>query len=475
MSENQTSISYKYGLAGGFFIGLIGIYVVFLIFSEYLPPGYKANIEHFMFVLTAMVGVHLLDRAYLWKETETLLTNILNHNVKNNIGHNIKDNLEKIIPQSIEEVFKNRYQFCENASLSSLEMVYCDRMDAKETIYRSIRKSKKRLWILGIAFSEEIELREILNHANLGDKDKNIFDIRILLLDALRSPAIFRTFLESSEMDVREIINHDRSAKSIDQSEPYKETRMYSDFTEAFRLLNTKLEEKYHKNTRFYAHNPNFWMIITDDTLFFEPYTFGRGDVAFEDKKSIGSLMPIFQFGKKPTTKIFRILEDHFVKLWLTSNQDMFHMKSRIKESQTIIKSIIDNKIVWLKHVYGSLYINPQKGPYGIDDRRACPRSCEVQISVNIFSPNRENTKGSELIEGEIFNYSSGGICVIAKKSNTFNVGKTVSIKVEDDNGIFAFNPAIRRLIHASNNQFNIIWWKPLNEDKNIYGLSLVL
>ena len=85
-------------------------------------------------------------------------------------------------------------------------------------------------------------------------------------------------------------------------------------------------------------------MMIVDNTAHFQPYTFGRSVSQHSSNLCIGANMPVFKFQMQPNGRPFEILEDHFLKLWLTSNVDLFHIEARIADRNRIIKDIFDSQ-----------------------------------------------------------------------------------------------------------------------------------
>lgn len=60
-----------------------------------------------------------------------------------------------------------------------------------------IDKAQKRIWMLGIGLNVRINVKSIFS--KLEQKKNAGVDVRILMLDAFRSTAVFRTLLESDQ------------------------------------------------------------------------------------------------------------------------------------------------------------------------------------------------------------------------------------------------------------------------------------
>lgn len=436
----------KTAYAGIFFIALIVLYfLVPQIARLLIPKLYIEMIRHLLLILSAMMGVHLLERAYLQEETK------------------------KVIMNSLKSAINPSMKLLDQADNCGLSMVYTDRKAVQEEIFKIVANAKERLWILGIAFSEEINLQKLLQITK--EKNTDAFDLRILLLDVLRSPAVFRAFLENSPEIVKKIVEHQRTENEENTLEPYLHQRMYQDFSRAYSLLENQYSA-YKNNIRFYGLNPNCWMIIADDIAYFEPYTLGRGNVSFDNRQCIGALMPVLKFINNGVSNTFGVLEDHFRKMWLTSNQDLFHIGSRIYDCNRIIFNIFNQRKIWFKHVYGALYKNNDKGKFGILDKRKYPRLCEIneQTLVDI------NNNGTQHISCEILNYSYNGVCL---KLSGVNIKESIqSIRFCDTNfPSFAKSTryALQKITAVCENRFQIKWSNSLGSDQIMVGIEATI
>jgi len=73
--------------------------------------------------------------------------------------------------------------------------------------------------------------------------------------------------------------------------------------------------------------------------------------------------MPVFKFQMQPKGKPFEILEDHFLKLWQTSNLDLSNIETRIANRNTIMRDIFNSHLSWFKYVYEALYTTESNMP----------------------------------------------------------------------------------------------------------------
>lgn len=416
----------KTGYSGALFLIIVVVYIFVPPLLSEIPHEYLELIKHLLLILSAMLGVHFLERAFLWKD----------------IAERNKHSLEEILNPAIE--------LLGSAKKCGLEMLYVDRSTVREDIMPTIRNAQKRVWLLGIAFSEEIRLGDVLDECDKLLAKNGQLDLRILLLDIFRSPAVFRSFLESSKSEVKEMLDFDRTVESRNL-EPYRRVRMFQDFDKAYSFLKNSRFKQYVK---YYGQNPNCWMVVVDDIVYFEPYTFGRGNVTANQKKCMGALMPVFKFEKKDKVNTFHVLEDHFLKMWLTSNLDMFHITSRIYDSDALIKKIFEERHAWLKHIYGSMYLRE-----GTFDRRKLPRICETSIPI-------ATKKGTEEVELTITNYSEKGLC-LQTVNNAFKIGEIFRIDriPQDLCGQYKFV-----LDKLRNYDFKVIWLNTMTNGQINFG-----
>lgn len=305
--------------------------ILFLIVITYflLPliyPSIPPIVEHLLIMLMAMIGVHLLERAFLYKDISIWSKS------------------------SLDSVFRTNLNLINDASNCGLEKIYQGRDRALEDIISDMNGAKKRIWILGIALSEILQLEDIIDICR--EKDLSAIDLKILLLDALRSPAIMRSFLESTPDNVRSMLNFDIA---LDLNHPYFNTKLYTEFLSAVGSFN--INPVFANNVKFYAHNPNCWLVIIDDNIYFEPYTFGRSKIKSKiDNLKLGGLLPVLKFNKNKDEHTYSIYEDHFSKLWFTTTSDIFKINARNNDRDNIIKEIFRARKTWLKFAYYELY-----------------------------------------------------------------------------------------------------------------------
>jgi hypothetical protein len=369
------------------FARMLIVCILFLIMvSLYiLLPRYWHNIpetvKHLFLVLSALMCIHIIEYAFFWWEIFGHMKGIFKETL-NPTNQLINDNRA-----TIEKLLYTSNQLIGTAAVCGLTNIYYCRMDTKDDIYNSVGNAEKRLWLLGIAHSEIVHLDDLLS--SLDEKISCGLDVRILLLDALQAAAVFRTLLESTASEALEIINTDRT--EIKPSDPFFHQRVYSDFIHACNRLRS------HPNVgakvRFYTHTPNCWLMIVDNTVHFQPYTFGRKPDQTATNLCIGDNMPVFKFQKQKDVMTFEILEDHFLKMWVTSNIDLFHAETRNADRGRIIKDIFDLHSWWFKQVYEALYEQKNNVVCATDKREFLRQLWRwEQPSLSLYLDDRKKT-----------------------------------------------------------------------------------
>lgn len=304
------------------------------------------------------------------------------------------------------------------ARLCGINNLYpCRNDQVIEDVKKQISAATKRVWLLGIDLSVGIRLEELLptlvnKHHELKTKEQPS-PVKLLLLDALRSPAIFRTFLESNREWFVEIMEAEKKAnKETDKQRlhihPLFKQKLYTDYEKAHYALEG--EPALWPGVRYHAHNPNCWLAIIDDTAYFQPYSFGRSASDAQGDSPIGHLMPVFKFERGAEVDTFNLLEDHYHKLWLTSDMDMFHVGAAIADKKRVARLIFQARRAWFQHVNGVLRLNRDQRAY---PRQPCRSSIPLRISWNLGQQTQE-------IETDIRNFSREGILLEIKNTIVF-------------------------------------------------------
>jgi hypothetical protein len=308
-------------------------------------------------------------------------------------------------------------QACGLRSICSPAQLEQKQREFEKRLRTQMGQARKRIWLLGVSLSRKLVLDDDLTKL-LKDKlsapvaapvDK--FQVRILLLDAIRSPAVFRTFLETRAdvfAEFADFCEQDkRIQRTVHREHDYFKQRLYQSFDNALSALHrAKLPPE---TIRFYAHNPNGWLVIIDDTAYYQPYTFG-GCSVYDARVSFpeGQQMPVFEFRRGATEDVFNLLEDHFRKLWLTSDEDLFMMGARYEDRRNFLDAILQWRKEWLGYVYGALHAAMRRRDDG-DERKTPRRFCESAPpykQVKVTWPDPADTYAEPAV---IADYSSRG------------------------------------------------------------------
>lgn len=302
-----------------------------------VPKPGTAN-EIFL-ALTVVFGVHLIERYVLWRTIQKL--------VGNDLVRAAKD-------CNLTAIYKNRL----DAGLCS-------------EVKTAVKDAGDTVCLLGISFSGAIPFSDLVESVLERDPGRRPKDFRILLLDPFRSPAVFRTFLETKLESVRRIVGYERREQP---DLPFLSVqRLYQDFDTSLTVLKRHASELRH-SAKYYAHNPNCWLVIADGVAYFQPYSFGKSTETSADP-TLGPYLPVlrFQSGGEP----FKILKDHFDKLWKTTNVDIFHIEAREKNKNTILKRIFQRRQYWFREVYRGLSGVQELREYA---RQPCADACQVPV-----------------------------------------------------------------------------------------------
>ena len=162
--------------------------------------------------------------------------------------------------------------------------------------------------------------------------------------------------------------------------------------------------------------------------------------------------MPVFKFQKQDeaSTETFSILEDHFKKLWSTTDTDLLHVGARIRNQDGILKQIFKNRKDWFRHVYEVL-------SKASDDRRKYPRKpCESKPPPSIDVLWQEDGK-SQRAEADIKNFSREGILLKLKSGGPpGDEVKTITLKIKQVKPDEATGYIITEFITPCNGIFTI-------------------
>jgi hypothetical protein len=335
----------------------------------------SGGLTDLLLAISVALMVHILERFQLWRDIEGLF--------------------ERTSRKTAED-FNDLLQ---SAGALGLVKIYLDRRDQKlkDALRMAIKSASKELWLLGIAFREQIVLDDVLSELEDNPNRKDL-DLRILMMDSLRSPGVFRTLLEIKLDRVGTIVKEGANGEATE----LLAQKMYSDSEATYNTLFAN-REQFESSVKYYAHNPNCWLILADEEVFFQPYTFGKPQRKGRDvTMTLGPHMPIFRFQKlEAGGGPYEILRDHFDKLWRTSNIGLVHFGASLGDKEQTAGRILKNRSRWFNFVYEGLGFKGDKRKH---QRRRCDEDWSVEANW---------TKGNgstEVLRGTVFDSSRNGI-----------------------------------------------------------------
>jgi hypothetical protein len=413
-------------------------------------------LEPVLLILSVAFGLAFFERTLLRKE-------YLDQNKQ--AAHEVLDEradaLIEQTKQAARSALSERDSLLSAADKTNLLAMFPTRREAVTEVVKDIQNAKKRIWLLGVAMAEELDFRQDLGPILKEKIDQNV-DVRLLLLDPFRSPAIFRSFLEADYRDLGALIDDAESNNMLMAVKKLFEQPLYTRF-ETIRAMVGENTPFYYR-TKFYAHNPNCWAVIADDTVYFEPYVFGGADNG--STSCIGSMLPVQKFQKSRTAVntgvalgSFEILVDHFEKLWYTSDTDVFHMNSRDADRERIVSEVMNARLPWLKRVEWVLEQLATKN-YSELAKRAHPRqTCMASPAKltfeNLSSPGSAN--GPAIIQDS----SANGLCILVDESATPKVGDKIKLHNAVPGRNLAADFLLTTLGRRRTNEFLVKWLKP--------------
>ena len=270
------------------------------------------------------------------------------------------DGLNKDVPRAFEEETQYR-RVHESVVKPSLDLglshVYAFRSEeVVRDLIEDISGARRRVWLLGIGLCDNFDITDPEVMALLNRKMDEHVDVSILLLDGFRSPAIFRALLESDAKTSHAIAKADRRVPT--PRDPFLAHRVFQNFERVYNEL--AKHPNFETSVRFYGHTPSCWLAVADDKAYYQPYTFG--DISADPQ--VGYQMPVIKLEGRTTT--FRILEDHYNKLWVTSDTDLFQTGTRmLAKAETIWRTIKKREAdggKWFEHIHGILHNEDHPG-----------------------------------------------------------------------------------------------------------------
>jgi hypothetical protein len=386
--------------------------IIFGVYSHQIAARSVAAEETIQVILLALL-VHCIERDFLWKE--------------------LSKSLSGVVEEASQKVSNENNALIGAASDGGLSRIYLNREAAQGDVDHAIANANSRVWLLAVAFSEKVNLERFADSLKekleSSTKEKQKFDLKILVADPLRSPAVFRSFLESTAKQDEMVYRHPRPSDENSLLDPFCGQTLFKKVHRVFQLLDGPEYEIMRDAVRFYAHDPSCWLVIADQTAFFEPYTFGKP----EDVKPgccIGGYFPMFKFEPGgPKAKSFQILEDHFNKLWITTDTDWFHFRAKLSDLTNVIDSLFKRRgDDWFRRVWQTLAKDDAVGKY----ERRCPRrQCTSDGPIAIDVCWSENGSDQKVTAKRIRDFSRSGISLTFEKPIKIPAAQTVKLAMD--------------------------------------------
>jgi hypothetical protein len=375
---------------------LILIFVACIIYLETPRPS-EAHRELLLLLIGALV-VHLVDRFILFGSFKTLIETTAN---------------------SVRDVFS---ELSRSADSAGIARIYQDRESASDDVLAAVVSAQERVWLLGIAFTGAPDLSHLLSKIRQTRLKHPTVDVRLLLLDSLKSPAVFRAILESPPNIIEEIL--EQATKIPPNMTPLLNQQLFVDCAHTAGTLGNLDNRSLQKYVKYYAHNPTAWMVVTDSFAYFQPYSLGRPPKYGVKNGRFGPHMPVFKLMANSPAGTFEVFCDHFSKLWETSDTEYSDFSSRWEDRVKITSDIIKLRYQWFAHVCNAVSNNTPS-----DHKRRWPRQkCHEEIWV-VLQWRDEETSAKFEREAVVENSSSGNIGLRIKRGlGVPRVGQRMSL-----------------------------------------------
>ncbi len=317
--------------------------------------------------------------------------------------------------RTLKDLTRTYDRVVENAKACGLEAIYPDRRAALEAIWPRILSAKKHVLLMGVALNEIVTDEQRFSELSARVRTHKGVDSRFLILNPLTSPAVFRSILESDRPTIERYIRQCETNAFQEAGAAFTDTTLISDCSLAYSKFNYP---HFVDRVKFYRHDPSVWMVIVDDHVFVESYTFGRpmGSLAATYALRLGGELPVFEYvGEQEKT--FKILRDHFERLWMSTEDDLFHMGLQYKNKEHILDvRVFRRRFEWFKMVCQGL-----RGDY--EKRRSVRQRYDCGLTM-ITSHGQ--------VPVQMYDLSQEGLAVIADRfGSNIRMGEVVTFQVD--------------------------------------------
>lgn len=373
-----------------------------------LYPHLAEILSKVLLTLLVLVFVHLLHSVFFTSELMEMTQRELDEKLKNFatelsvISKKTSDSLLREAVDSHKASLRTAIDSVEilvpAARRCGLIGVYENRSEALPDVIKAIETAKKKVLVQAVALMSDLTwdgLTKALAHRNLDEKNGGIV-FRLLLLKGIGRAALLRSIVEADRGRLLPL--------SIEPEKIFFDTTLYRRFQGG--LIDMKYGGRRHlrRKTRFYGQDPNSWMVIVDDSVFVEHYTFGRHPddvVPREDADQLGGKLPVLHYRREVTEADparasiagpYQVYLDHFWKVWLIADVDPLHMDPRIANRSVVLDSMLDDtlrqrtKSICRALATLSYQNNDVNAPHvtPIDRRRSPRKPCKSHVIMSV-------------------------------------------------------------------------------------------
>lgn len=315
----------------------------------------------------------------------------------------IRADLKTDIARAVEQSSRKAIDLLDQVDQCDITAVYSNRKAALKHIETSVNETKQTLLVLAVALTEGVGYEFIKAKAKAmlstshGSPTGN--SVRILLMDPLRSPALFRMIMEEKPEAIRRMLDHDRTVP--DDDDPYCDFELYHRVYAA--AINFQGNEGLgtSEHLRFYRHAPSFWLCITDSEVFCQPYILGVRDQSRAVEPCSGDILPVFRYR---AGRVSAYLRQHFETLWNTTQADLQDLLARNADRGKYVKELLDSRGDWVRYAFDEVTTRRER------KRATIHHPCAAGVNVSVEISSAEGSSPSSAVSAVLNDHSDGGI-----------------------------------------------------------------
>lgn len=276
---------------------------------------------------------------------EIFLTTVFLHVVASIISNG---EVVRLVTENVAGEIQKQHVILASCETCGLVKIVPNRSEVADEVRHAIENARSDIALMGVTLHERINLSNLFDL--LRKKVAEGVNVRVLLLDPVRSAAVFRTLVETAPTQMRDAI--DFKPTKGHKKHLYFDLPLY----ERFKVSFTKIDHgpnELKDRIRYYGNEPTCWMVIADDVVYYQPYAFSRVHRQKEANEEAYDPMPVFVFRRNVITgkQVYTNLKEHFEVVWLTCLVDHWQMVSRKETAQEIVVRMFDERRYWLDHM----------------------------------------------------------------------------------------------------------------------------